>query len=271
MAEFPAMPLWTDALMADTTHLSTAEFGAYMLLLVAMWRSGGKLPNDEKRLARFCRLDGKSWLKVRDHVMEFFTVIGDDITQKRLQKEMLYVRNRSEAQSNRAKARYLKNNEVELAVADAGQAPGSAPTPTPTPIEDKKAPAEPKKGTRIPADFEADLEFAMREGLTKAEAQREAASFRDFWISKPGKDGVKLDWVATWRNWVRNGIKRKRGPPGGKSAFAQHQDEVTQSFRNALQGTEHEQPSRPGEQRQPSFDLESGDFFSDRTASASKR
>lgn len=28
--------------------------------------------------------------------------------------------------------------------------------------------------------------------------------FRDYWIAKPGKEGVKLDWTATWRNWVRN-------------------------------------------------------------------
>lgn len=27
--------------------------------------------------------------------------------------------------------------------------------------------------------------------------------FRDHWAAKPGKDGVKLDWLATWRNWVR--------------------------------------------------------------------
>lgn len=27
--------------------------------------------------------------------------------------------------------------------------------------------------------------------------------FRDHWTAKPGKDGVKLDWLATWRNWVR--------------------------------------------------------------------
>lgn len=30
------------------------------------------------------------------------------------------------------------------------------------------------------------------------------ARFSDFWIAKPGKEGVKLDWLATWRNWVRN-------------------------------------------------------------------
>lgn len=30
------------------------------------------------------------------------------------------------------------------------------------------------------------------------------ARFRDYWIAKPGKDGRKVDWTATWRNWVRN-------------------------------------------------------------------
>jgi hypothetical protein len=28
--------------------------------------------------------------------------------------------------------------------------------------------------------------------------------FRDYWVSVPGQKGVKLDWKATWRNWVRN-------------------------------------------------------------------
>lgn len=29
-------------------------------------------------------------------------------------------------------------------------------------------------------------------------------AFRDWWISAPGAKGIKLDWTATWRNWVRN-------------------------------------------------------------------
>lgn len=43
------------------------------------------------------------------------------------------------------------------------------------------------------------------------------AQFHDFWIAKPGKDGRKVDWYATWRNWVRN---QKRlngtGPPANQ-------------------------------------------------------
>ena len=29
-------------------------------------------------------------------------------------------------------------------------------------------------------------------------------SFRDYWIAQPGSKGVKADWTATWRNWIRN-------------------------------------------------------------------
>jgi hypothetical protein len=29
-------------------------------------------------------------------------------------------------------------------------------------------------------------------------------AFRDYWIAQPGSKGLKADWMATWRNWVRN-------------------------------------------------------------------
>ncbi len=56
MAEFPTMPVRTDALLGDTTHLSATEFGAYVRMLLSMWRNGGWLPNDPKRLARYATL-----------------------------------------------------------------------------------------------------------------------------------------------------------------------------------------------------------------------
>lgn len=37
-----------------------------------------------------------------------------------------------------------------------------------------------------------------------AAVETEAAAFVDYWHAKPGKDGRKADWAATWRNWVRN-------------------------------------------------------------------
>jgi hypothetical protein len=34
-----------------------------------------------------------------------------------------------------------------------------------------------------------------------------AAEFLDYWIAQPGQRGVKTDWPATWRNWVRRQAK----------------------------------------------------------------
>jgi hypothetical protein len=39
--------------------------------------------------------------------------------------------------------------------------------------------------------------------------RKEAEKFRDFWLGKPGKDGTKADWFATWRNWARRAFAGK--------------------------------------------------------------
>lgn len=47
-----------------------------------------------------------------------------------------------------------------------------------------------------------------------------ASGFRDFWVAKPGKDGRKADWQATWRNWVRNQRQQTGRPPAAPPAWA---------------------------------------------------
>lgn len=80
------------------------------------------------------------------------------------------------------------------------------------------------RGSRIPPDFAPSAEAAKAEGLTEIDIARESARFRDYWTSKAGSAGVKLDWAATWRNWCRTAAeKRGRSPPaplnGQKSIF----------------------------------------------------
>ena len=64
---------------------------------------------------------------------------------------------------------------------------------------------ESQRGTRFPHDFllPSDwIEFCgqQRPDLVPGEV---FAGFRDYWIAQPGQKGVKTDWTATWRNWVR--------------------------------------------------------------------
>lgn len=67
------------------------------------------------------------------------------------------------------------------------------------------------------------MAFASTLGLQPGHVASELAKFRDFWASKAGKDGAKLDWQATWRNWLRSVVERMPRAAGG-----QHQPE---SFR----------------------------------------
>lgn len=88
MTDIPAMMLWTDKYLGDTTHLTTVEHGAYLLILMAMWRAGGSLPNDEMRLARTARLSLDKWRKIAPTIDSFLTIENDCITQKRLKLEL---------------------------------------------------------------------------------------------------------------------------------------------------------------------------------------
>ena len=74
--------------------------------------------------------------------------------------------------------------------------------------------AKSPRGTALPADWQLPENWK-----TWAQAERQdldvqlvADSFRDYWVAKPGKDGRKADWQATWRNWVRNQRAEKSRP-----------------------------------------------------------
>lgn len=77
MSSAPSMPLFPDAYLADTTHLFTEEHGAYFLLLMAMWRRSGSVPNDDKDLARIVGLTVSKWLKIKARLMPFLTIEND--------------------------------------------------------------------------------------------------------------------------------------------------------------------------------------------------
>ncbi|WP_159709853.1 DUF1376 domain-containing protein [Geminicoccus flavidas] len=87
MADFPAMPFYTDAYLADTTHLTTEEHGAYLLLLFAAWRSPGcSLRDDDAFLARVAKVTPDRWKKRLRPVLAPFWRIQDGIwTQKKQQ------------------------------------------------------------------------------------------------------------------------------------------------------------------------------------------
>lgn len=76
------------------------------------------------------------------------------------------------------------------------------------------------RGTRLSPDWspsEQDRSAAKQEGLSELEIDKEALRFRDYWIGRAGSGGVKLDWSATWRNWIRTAAEKLGKTPVNSS------------------------------------------------------
>ena len=94
------------------------------------------------------------------------------------------------------------------------------------------------RASRIPDDFKVEQhhrEFARAQGLVSPDL--EIGAFRDYWKAKPGKDGVKLDWNATFRNWLRNsrrGVVNEKPGTAAVSKAQQRQDSNIDAARDAI-------------------------------------
>lgn len=87
------------------------------------------------------------------------------------------------------------------------------------PSKVKRPPAPPpaSRGSRLSQDWKPspdNFDEGRAIGLTEVEIAKEVKVFRDYWVAKAGKDAVKIDWDATWRNWLRRTAERLgRAPP----------------------------------------------------------
>lgn len=199
------MPLHIPDYRADTGHLSTLEHGAYLLLIMHYWMTGG-LPDDDARLARITGMDRQQWAEAKPALEPLFTA---GWRHKRVERELRKAQI-SEMRSEAGRAGAAVTN---------GFAASKTKSASLSSLDSKK---KKERGARLANDWtpsDADKEAAKAEGFSESEIGREAAKFRDYWLAKSGSAGVKLDWSATWRNWCRRaaeyaGKKPKHEPRG---------------------------------------------------------
>ena len=67
----PWMPLYVGDYLGDTGHLTTAQHGAYLLLMMHYWRKG-ELPDDDRQLSKITKLPQKTWCEYRATLQDFF-------------------------------------------------------------------------------------------------------------------------------------------------------------------------------------------------------
>ena len=225
------MPLYWGDYLRDTGHLGAAEHGAYLLLIGHYWTTGKPLPDDDVLLARIARMTPKLWRAARHIIMPFFQLIDGEWRHKRITQELAKWERLIEAKSNAGQAsaaakaqRKVQQNVNTCSTDVVTETPtkfNPSPSPSPSPPSEPKG-SSVRSATRLPTEWHPSAEninYAKAHCLSDAQIAREAERFSNYWRAKAGKDGTKLDWDATWRNWILNADERLAGGLSKRSAI----------------------------------------------------
>jgi uncharacterized protein YdaU (DUF1376 family) len=218
--------------LRDTAHLSMIEDGAYRRLLDVYYVKEQPIPTELRDACRLVRAVSKpERAAVAAMLREFFEPGPDGWRHKRCDVEIARYQDKQRKARASADARWSHTERNANASPNAmrtqceGNAPratragtGARPSPVPshqTPVSSPsgdKPLRESARGARLPADWHPGPEgiaFAEEQGLRNGRAATELARFRDYWCAQPGQKGVKADWPATWRNWVRKAVEQQ--------------------------------------------------------------
>jgi uncharacterized protein YdaU (DUF1376 family) len=202
----PWMPLYPADFIADTMHLRAIETGAYFLLLLHYWQHSGVLPDDDIQLATITKMTAEEWACARPLLEPLFK--NGKWKHKRLDAEMAVTAARVKAGRKGGKSRSKRQANgkrvpskpvvVDVVVLGGERGAGEG--------EGKRRAPLRATGCRIPDDWllsDEDRKSAMA-SLPENRIAIEFEKFRDYWRACDGKNAVKRDWSAAWRNWCRN-------------------------------------------------------------------
>ncbi len=233
---FAYFPIYTGDYLRDTRHLTPLRHGVYLLLLMHCWDTQGPAPLDEQELCGIANCRSADEVEALRYVLaRYFVNMVDGHYNERVQKEIercnAISETRSEAGRRGANERMRKAREnkrlddkanakqmsSKSLASDANLIPIPSPALSPSPtkpapgVKERSGEGTPR-ATRLTGEWRLPESWKVwaveAHGLTPQQAVTISLSFRDYWIAVPGAKGCKLDWQATWRNWVRKECER---------------------------------------------------------------
>ena len=192
-------------------RLTMLQHGAYTLLIDSCY-DREIFPTLEQALewtwaSTEAEIDAVKFVLSRFFVLDIQgTYIQDRILEELLQYHKNADTNKRIADEREAKRR--ENNTKRVQVVNEA-------TPNHKPLTINHKPIkENKRGSRLAQDWV--LSKSMGDWATQErpdlDVRQVADQFKDYWVAQAGQKGVKLDWDATWRNWVRNTKAAKPNP-----------------------------------------------------------
>ena len=210
--------------------LRADEQGIYWMICTLIMSEGGAIEPNDRRLAALCQIRPADVRKLVDGLVEKGKIVRQSdgkLSQKRAQSEVEKSLNRIQTASENGSNGGRPSRKIEEKQRN-DKADGSFPEklttnhqPATTNQIEKEEPdgSSKKRGSRLSQDWALPDDwraYAAGKGLQDRQIALEAEKFKNHWISQPGQRGVKVDWLATWRNWIINS-----GGNLGKSSMAQ--------------------------------------------------
>ena len=196
----------------DTGHLSTIEHGIYRQLIDWYYLDEQPIPEETQVVIRRLRLGSDEVNFLRNVLDDFFVLGKTGYTHKRIEVEIKDYQEQVEKNKNNGK---LGGRPKKTQVVMSGLPDESQNNPNQEPLTNNHKPIEKKTlGKRLANDFSFPVEWEQFCQQTRPELSpiKTFDQFKDYWIAQAGQKGVKLDWFATWRNWVRSTNAPKQNP-----------------------------------------------------------
>lgn len=184
--------------VSHTRHLTLIEDAIYRRLLDAYYLNERPLNECLTIVAR--QINAREYEnEVKIILEEFFQLTENGWINIRADKEIEHFHSKIQQASNAGKA--------SAAARLNKRSTGVQLTNNQEPITNNHKPINKvERATRLTQDWKPSddmIQFCLQE-RPDLDWKFVSDGFRDYWISQAGVKGKKIDWEATWRNWVRN-------------------------------------------------------------------
>jgi uncharacterized protein YdaU (DUF1376 family) len=203
------MPLYIGDYLADTMHLTAAEHGAYLLLIMHYWRSG-PLPDDERLLAAIARTERKAWAaEIGPVVRPFFQVEGGKLHHKRIDRELETAERNVEQRRAAGRASAERRAQQRQPDETGNEVGNGAGNEKPTTVENSLGGplGDPFQRNRRPSPSPSPEEGSLRSppGARSPRGERDAdddPAFAAFWAAYPRRED-KGHARKAWKSAIR--------------------------------------------------------------------
>ena len=203
-----------------TAHLSFVEDAAYSRMIRKYYSTEKPLPADVKAVQRLVGARTKDELRAVEVILQEFFILQDDgWHQPRCDAELTRYFEKSDKASASANSRWKASGRNANAMRTHKYPNANAHANASKTHDERNANQEPRTKNQEPREDQkqrspsgsrlaiealpGDWREYCKTERPELNPERVFIDFRDYWVAKPGKDGRKADWGATWRSWVR--------------------------------------------------------------------